>query len=209
MVLVQWLAEPGISDVTAVTSHHLRACMVATQERPAGSVNPRRPPAADGHKTTPATQQTYGKGIKVFFRWLVDEEIIQKNTALRLNKPIEAKSVGVTFSHDHLNALFGACDLSTSLGFRDYVLMLVLLDTRIRVSELCRLTLNDLREGYLKVFGKGGKEREVGISSTTTTFLWKYVHLHRAQADDTVRTLFTNIAGRPLRPHDQTSLLVQ
>src|SRR5260370_9956673 len=78
--------------------------------------------------------------------------------------------------------------------------MLVLLDTAIRVSELCSLTLDDVHEGYLKVFGKGRKECEVGMSPATAKFLWKYLHQHRAQADDAARALFTSLAGRPLSP---------
>jgi len=76
--------------------------------------------------------------------------------------------------------------------------MLVLLDTGIRVAELCSLSVEVVREGYLKIDGKGHKEREVGISPTTAKFVWKYINLHRVAADDTVRSLFTNFAGRPL-----------
>src|SRR5262249_31492104 len=144
--------DQGVTRAEDVTVAHLRAFLLETQQRPAGSVNPRRPPVLDGHPPTPATLQGYVKVIKLLFKWLVEEEVIGRNPALRLYKPSDAKRVVVTFSHDHPNALFGACDLSTSLGFRDYVLMLVLLDTGIRVSELCGLTLDDLHEGYFKVF---------------------------------------------------------
>ena len=53
--------------------------------------------------------------------------------------------------------------MQTRLGFRDYTIMLLLLDTGIRVSELCGLTLEQVHEDYITVFGKGRKEREVGI----------------------------------------------
>jgi integrase/recombinase XerD len=74
---------------------------------------------------------------------------------LRLQKPTGAKRVKVTFKSNHLTALFGACDLNHPLGFRDYTLMLVLLDTGIQVSELCNLRLESMREGFLMIFGKG------------------------------------------------------
>ena len=76
----------------------------------------------------------------------------------------------------------------------------MLLDTGIRVSELCGLTLDDVHEGYFKVLGKGRKEREVGVSPTTAKFLWKYIHQYRPESDDNVRALFTNITGKPLTP---------
>ncbi len=81
---------------------------------------------------------------------------------LRLQKPTGAKRVKVTLTDAHLNALFGACDLNHPLGFRDYTLMLVLLDTGIRVAELCGLTLDeparglpgDLRQGQQGARGR-------------------------------------------------------
>jgi site-specific recombinase XerD len=198
MVLARWLEDQGVAEADTVTITHLRAFILETQQRPAGSINPRRPQAADGRTPTPATLQSYVKAIKLLFRWLVDEEVISTNPALRLHKPTDVKRVVVTFSQEHLHALFEACDLTTSLGFRDYVIMLVMLDTGVRISELCGLTLEDVREGYLKVFGKGRKEREVGVSPATAKFLWKYIHQHRASADDMVHALFTNLAGRAL-----------
>jgi integrase/recombinase XerD len=124
--------------------------------------------------------------------------VLARNPAGRLQKPSGEKRLRVGFSDEHLSALFGVCDLETSLGFRDYTLMLLLLDTGIRVEELCKLTLDDVREGYLTIWGKGRKEREVGISPTTAKFLWKYANLHRAAENDEVRALFTNICGRRL-----------
>jgi integrase/recombinase XerD len=85
--------------------------------------------------------------------------------------------------------------------------MLVLLDTGLRVSELCSIQLDDVHEAYIKVLGKGPKEREVGISPTTAKFIWKYIHLHRVAADDAVTTLFTNFAGHALRPSGVEKLI--
>ena len=76
----------------------------------------------------------------------------------------------------HIDALFSSCDRSTPEGFRDFTLMLVLLDTGVRVSELCGMRLDSVREDHIKVFGKGAKEREVGTMASTTKYLWKYVN---------------------------------
>ena len=67
-----------------------------------------------------------------------------------LTRAINRNDMKAVSHHFHLCAIRN--DLSTALGFRDYVL--VLLDTGIRVSELCGVTLDDLHGGYLKVFGK-------------------------------------------------------
>lgn len=157
-MLARFLAAQGTERVSDVTIHELRAFLADTQDRPAGSLNPRRPAARDdGHTNTAATQQTYVKVIKVFFAWLVEEEIIARNPALKLKKPGGPTRIIKTLSRPQLDALFAACDRSTALGFRDFVLMLVLLDTGIRVSELCSLTLDNVRGDHLKIEGKGAK----------------------------------------------------
>jgi site-specific recombinase XerD len=198
-IMARWLEGQGIKEVEDITITHLREFILHTQQRPADSEHPHKHAAADGRKLSTATLQSYVKAIKVWCRWMTEEEILVRNPALRLQKPTGPKRVKVTLTDAHLNALFGACDLNHPLGFRDYTLMLVLLDTGIRVAELCGLTLDNLHEGYLVIFGKGRKEREVGVSPTTAKFLWKYVHQHRSVADDGVIALFTNYAGRPLR----------
>lgn len=208
-IFARWLAEEGggITEAEEVTIANLRAFMLHTQQRPADAPHPRKGPRPDGARLSTATLVSYVKAIKVLFHWLVEEEVISKNPALRLTKPSGPKRVKVTFTHDHLNALFGACDVSHPLGFRDYTLMLVLLDTGIRVAELCQLRLESVREGYLAIFGKGRKEREVGISPTTNKYLWKYVNQHRLVAEDAVEALFTNFAGRPLQPSGVRKLI--
>jgi site-specific recombinase XerD len=106
----------------------------------------------------------------------VDEEVITRNPALRIKKPVGAKRIVRTLSMAHIDALFSSCDRSTPEGFRDFTLMLVLLDTGVRVSELCGMRLDSVREDHIKVFGKGAKEREVGTMASTTKYLWKYVN---------------------------------
>lgn len=198
MVLVKWLTDQDISDVESVTIHHLRAFMLDTQNRPAGSINPRRPTDNDGKPPTAATLRSYVKAIKVLFKWLTEEEVLVKNPALRLAQPALEDKMVVSFQPHHLQAMFDACDLNTSLGFRDYVLMLTLVDTGLRVAEVCSITLDNVHEDFIKVFGKGKKEREVGISPVTAKYLWKYINMHRTTKSDDERTVFTNLAGRKL-----------
>jgi integrase/recombinase XerD len=206
-VFARWLEGEGVTEAEDVTVAQLRTFMLHTQQRAADSVNPNKPTRPDGATVSIATLQSYVKSIKVLFRWLTEEEVINRNPALRLQKPTGPKRVKVTFDHDQLIALFASCDLSHPLGFRDYVIMLVLLDTGIRVAELCSLRLESVREGYLAIFGKGRKEREVGICPTTAKFVWKYVHQYRLAADDAVTALFTNFAGRPLHQSGVAKLI--
>src|SRR5262249_58695311 len=79
-------------------------------------------------------------------------------------------------------------------------LMLTLIDTGIRASEVCGLHLSDIREEYVLIRGKGDKEREIGITPTTAKYLWKYVKVHRRPARPEERQVFVGRRGQPLTP---------
>jgi integrase/recombinase XerD len=74
------------------------------------------------------------------------------------------------------------------------------MDTGIRVSELCGLTLEGVHDGYLAVFGKGAKEREVGLGPTASRAVWKYLHLHRPRLvnNEHERHVFVGYRGIPM-----------
>jgi integrase/recombinase XerD len=76
---------------------------------------------------------------------------------VKISRP--PRKVIPTFSDSQINQLLNAINTRTTKGFRDYIIILTLLDTGMRVSELC-LKLDDvwLEEGMLKVLGKGNKE---------------------------------------------------
>ena len=63
------------------------------------------------------------------------------------------------------------------LASRNQAIILMLLDTGVRLSELVKITVNDIdtERGYIKVLGKGAKERVVRIGKTTQKALWRYL----------------------------------
>jgi len=92
------------------------------------------------------------------------------------------------------------------LGARLYAIVLLLLDTGIRASELCTLTTANtfLSEGHLKVVGKGNKERLVPFGATTKKALLKYMLSYRPEpkGSDDNSTVFLSIDGAPLDTPD-------
>src|SRR5262244_1030872 len=78
-VVARWLEGEGITEVEDVTVGHLREFLVYTQNRTASSINPRRPAEQDGRKLSTDSIGAYVKIIKVFFNWLYDEEVIERN----------------------------------------------------------------------------------------------------------------------------------
>ncbi|MFC2008181.1 tyrosine recombinase XerC, partial [Chloroflexota bacterium] len=87
---------------------------------------------------------------------------------------------------------------------RDIAILILMIDTGIRLSELCGLHFEDthVEEGYLKVMGKGSKERIVPVGATAQKMLWRYIIHFRPepliQADD---YLFFSMDGKPLKPN--------
>jgi len=103
--------------------------------------------------------------------------------------------------------MLATCDRSTALGFRDYVMLLLLFDTGLRIAEICNLSVADVHDTYIKVFGKGRKEREIGLHPEVGKLIWKYVHKYRRPANPTVIGLFLGRGGKPLHPSGVQTIL--
>lgn len=167
----------GIDELEKVTILHLRDCVRHMIDTPSEVVRER----SYGKKSNLADSsvKTYVNIWKVFFNWCYQEELIDSNPSARLKAPKLEKRVLKTFTSEHIYRMLDSLNLSTDIGFRDYVILLLLLDTGIRLDEIGTLLLEDVHDTYIKVRGKGRKEREVGIHPDVSKQLWKYVHKHR------------------------------
>jgi site-specific recombinase XerD len=203
-----WMAEQvGVTDLAQITIAQLRAFVLDVEQSPVTRRHPGRVEQEGDRKVSDITVYGYAQSIRTFCRWVVAEELLDCNPAARLAKPSVAKRHIPSFTLEHLQAMFASCDLRSPLGFRDYTLMLVLLDTGMRASELCGLTLDDIHQDHLIVMGKGRKEREIGISPATAKFLWKYTKLHRKTTYPSERHVFLSRRGEPLTPSGVDQML--
>lgn len=103
-----------------------------------------------------------------------------------------------TLSDDQVQRLLAVIDTRRMNGFRDLCILLLLLDTGIRLSELVNLQLPnvELERGEIKVRGKGDKERIVPIGANVQKALWKYARRFRPQpAHSNVKNLFLSARG--------------
>jgi integrase/recombinase XerD len=130
--------------------------------------------------------------------------LLESNPSARLVQPKAPDYLIPTFTPEHLEKMLATCDLKTNEGFRNYVLLLVLLDTGMRVSELCGLRVEDVHVAgsggaYVRVFGKGRKEREIGLHPEVGKLVWKYVHKYRRPAEPDEVALFIGRYGKPLQ----------
>jgi len=178
-VLVGFLASRGIVELEDVKIADLREYIHFLSHSEDNTVL--YPNARRRIKKNPgaSTVASHVRVIRAFFSWCVDEELIEKSPAARLAMPKVSKHVVVTFSIEHIDKMLASCDVSTVQGFRDYVILVLLLDTGMRVSELAGLRLPNVYSRYVKVMGKGLKEREIGLHPDVSRLLWLYIQKYR------------------------------
>jgi len=157
------------------------------------------------HTGTPlstATIQAYVRVLKAFFSWATREEYLKSNPMAVIPMPKSATKIISTFSDEQMAKLTDVCLRSNGNGHRNLTILLLFLDSGLRVSELVGIELDDinLREGYIIIRqGKGSKERIIPIGSIVQKSLWKYINLYRPRPlTDNVTSLFIGNSGLPL-----------
>lgn len=115
--------------------------------------------------------------LKSFFRFLVLEEIIDNNPAELLEAPKIGLKLPVVLTLEEIDSLLGAVDVSTAEGTRNYAIIETLYSCGLRISELTNLRFSDLYldEGFIRVEGKGSKQRLVPISETAIQKIKNYL----------------------------------
>jgi len=185
----------SIVELEEITVHHLRECVEHLLTTPSDNV--KGVYRKDGETLDIASVRAHVRVWKVFFNWCYREELINKSPAdSRLSLPKSPKKVTVTFSDEQIQQMLLSCDTSTEIGFRDYVILLLLLDTGIRLDEIATLRLDGFQETYIKVMGKGRREREVGLHPDVSKLVWKYIHKYRKPKMENESSLFISIGKK-------------
>lgn len=114
----------------------------------------------------PRSQARILSGIRSFFRFLLLEDYIQQDPSELLESPQIGKHLPDVLTVEEIDRLIGSIDRSTREGQRNRAILETLYSCGLRVSELCNLKLSDLylKEKFIKVEGKGSKQRLVPIS---------------------------------------------
>ena len=116
---------------------------------------------------TPTSQSRIISGIKSFYKYLLLENLINHNPTELLETPRVGRKLPDTLSIEEINQLIGAIDLSKPEGERNKAMLETIYSSGLRVSELVNLKISNLflDTGFLKITGKGDKERLVPIGS--------------------------------------------
>lgn len=154
-------------------------------------------------EVNPRSQARIISGLKSFFNYLVFEDYRNDNPLELIEAPKTGRKLPDTLSLQEIDALIETIDLSTNEGERNRAMLETLYGCGLRVSELISLKISDLffDEGFIKITGKGNKERFVPIGSLTQKYIDIYRNAIRCNlnikkgAED---TLFLNRRGNQL-----------
>lgn len=142
-------------------------------------------------------------GLKSFFNFLIFEDYRKDNPTDLLEAPKIGRKLPDTLSEDEITELIDAIDLSNPQGERNRAMLETLYGCGLRVSELISLRISDLffDEDFIKVTGKGDKQRFVPISDINKKYINIYkneVRVHQKIEKGDEDTLFLNRRGKQL-----------
>lgn len=151
----------------------------------------------------PRSQSRIISGLRGFFTYLIFEEYRKTNPLELIESPKIGRKLPDTLSIEDIDKLISAIDLSKPQGERNRTMLETLYACGLRVSELTSLKISDLffEEGFIKVTGKGDKERYVPIGAATSKLITSYIkerRIHQQPKPAAMDTLFLNRRGNGL-----------
>ena len=152
---------------------------------------------------TPSSQARIISGLKSFYRYCIQEEISQKDPTSLLEAPKLARHLPDTLTFFEIEKIISSINLSTPEGTRNKAIIETLYSCGLRVSELVNLKLSCLYfdAGYVRIIGKGNKERLVPVGSSAIKNIKLYlehVRTHIKITPGNEDIVFLNRRGRKL-----------
>jgi integrase/recombinase XerD len=136
---------------------------------------------ADGFKASTAARRL--SGLRRFYRYLLREKLISEDPTLRIDSPRMPQKLPDSLSEDDVECLLMEPDPDVPIELRDKAMMEILYGCGLRVSELVALTVDEvnLRQGVIRIIGKGNKERLVPLGEEAVDWLVRYRRSARAE----------------------------
>lgn len=151
----------------------------------------------------PHTQARILSGLKSFYKFLITEELLQEDPLALIDSPKLGRKLPDVLSYPEIEQILAAIDLSIPEGHRNRAMLETLYSSGLRVSELVSLKLTHLHfeAGFIRVIGKGNKERIVPIGKEAIKYVELYqnhwrIHYPIQPSDE--NTLFLNRRGTAL-----------
>ncbi|MBC7485210.1 MAG: site-specific tyrosine recombinase XerD, partial [Cytophagaceae bacterium] len=142
-------------------------------------------------------------GIKSFYKFLLIEELLDKDPTELIEGPKLGRKLPDTLDYLEIEQMFDAIDVSTPEGFRNRAMLETLYSSGLRVSELITLKITNIffSEGFLKIIGKGEKERMVPIGRAALNLIKIYkeeVRVHVPVDKASQNVVFLNRRGKQM-----------
>ena len=146
-----------------------------------------------------ASQARHLSGVKSFYNYLLINDEVEQLPTDNVDNPRLDRTLPDVLTIEEIDAMLATFDMRTSKGCRDSAIVEVLYSCGLRVSELTSLKVSDLffGEGYIRIVGKGDKQRLVPISSIARDKIQLYMD-YRTPASRSEATVFLNNRGKPL-----------
>ncbi|TAK34856.1 MAG: hypothetical protein EPO21_08250 [Chloroflexota bacterium] len=152
------------------------------------------------------------RALRVFYNWLYNQKYTKRNLLEKVRPPKAEEKIVELLTESEIARLFAAFNPNTALGARNIAIIATLLDCGLRRSEAIDLKDEDakLSDGYVKVMGKGRKERMVTLGSTSQRALPHYHHPFRSEQANpiTIANFFLSCQGYPFTSSGLTSMIV-
>ena len=153
-------------------------------------------------KLSPKTRERRICAIKGFYKFFVQEKKLKSDPSKFIELPKKGLKLPDILSVAEIERIITAPNTKTAKGLRDHTMLELLYATGIRVSELINIKIADvnMHACFVKIFGKGSKERLIPISITAKKSLEKYIQTARQKIlkNKTSRYIFIARAGKPM-----------
>ena len=142
-------------------------------------------------------------GIKKFYTYLLQEKIVEENPTILISSPSIGRHLPDVLSYDEICSMIDTIDLSQQFGHRNKAILEIMYACGLRVSEVISLKISDIyvNDEFIRIIGKGGKERLIPISQATIKTLYLYIEGERKHLPIKPRhtdTVFINRRGSGL-----------
>jgi site-specific recombinase XerD len=184
-------------DLSSLNISTARQYVLYLQQRKKMSRYPGNGPA----NLSPKTVQCHVREMKAFSSWLLREGLTPENRLKNLKVPRAPSKIKEPLTPGEINKIFRCIDKKKPTGIRDHAILTLMLDTGLRASGVCFLLTGqiNLEKYYLKVLGKGAKERIVPFGDYTRKTLYNYIKNGRPEPlDKSYGTFFLTVDGRPM-----------
>lgn len=152
---------------------------------------------ARGNK--PGTRNQRLAAIKSYLWFAADKDVTLQSIALEVSRIPQCKNPQTdkyVLSEIALNAIFNQ-PANTRMGLRDRTIMILLYDSAIRLAEMLNIRINDIclseTNPYVRIMGKGSKERVVAINTKTSKHIKQYLDVYRLRDNPDINLLFYTI----------------